>query len=881
MKNAVRYSVSVLVIVLFFCFILPNVALSQSLNIKYGHFPDVENNHWAKQVITKMNLRGVVAGIEEKGLVYFKPDEPVTQLQAVLFALRTMGLEKQVNSGLYLPFTVPDWAREDVITAYEAGLISSNDFEANKEATRAWVAKLLIKMMDKEAELAEVAGEILPFSDSYIIPEAYLNYVKLANKYGLISGYTDNTFKPNQSVTRAQMVAFLSRAEQYLDIKANNLVIGEIEDIKSSNITVFGDDGIRYTFIYNISTNMYGPSGEIGGSSLRVGEKVYLLVDGNIIKYLETNPPEQKTTTFLEGSILQVYPEERTIVLKEDKEGKISTVSLLANTTIVRESDNKSIDLQELNKDVKVRITYDSQGKPVKVTVVHNIINTGTEGIIYDIDTQNKLITLKKTDGLVAYTYDEEVTEVILPNKRFAVIDDLKKGDKISVEATSTGLLQTITLLASEVDLSLTGIVKQINLGDRFITYETEDTRELKAQYVDKNASVDFMGEVGSFSDIMVGDKIQVDVKEGEIKKISVTNRKLQEKLTTTVVAVDDSSRILTIQDANGDLKVYEVSNNADVRINGRKAYLYEIKKDMPIELEIKEDKIIYINAKNTVEGIVSSLNTANKTIELTLSNGSKKTYSLANNAVAYIEGINSYKLDNIDRGDTVEIRLEDNQVKEIKVQRTLIYEVTDVYTNSNRIRVIDKDNDAKYLYFYNDVEIEIPGIANPRVRDFQKGDIIKATYLGFELQKVEISPLIIGTVTSVDSQNGTLTIVAYDGRTYNFEFDAKSRVTKGGRTYYHLGTVNTGDRVVIEENLAGNKFFNIMEKVSGKIGSVYKNKTRLYLQITQTNWKQYDMIPTAYLHAGNIELGPEDFKLNDDVDIYLVDNKVYEVVKK
>ncbi len=279
MKNAVRYSVSVLVIVLFFCFILPNVALSQSLNIKYGHFPDVENNHWAKQVITKMNLRGVVAGIEEKGLVYFKPDEPVTQLQAVLFALRTMGLEKQVNSGLYLPFTVPDWAREDVITAYEAGLISSNDFEANKEATRAWVAKLLIKMMDKEAELAEVAGEILPFSDSYIIPEAYLNYVKLANKYGLISGYTDNTFKPNQSVTRAQMVAFLSRAEQYLDIKANNLVIGEIEDIKSSNITVFGDDGIRYTFIYNISTNMYGPSGEIGGSNLRVGvEKLEVAV---------------------------------------------------------------------------------------------------------------------------------------------------------------------------------------------------------------------------------------------------------------------------------------------------------------------------------------------------------------------------------------------------------------------------------------------------------------------------------------------------------------------------------------------------------------------------------------------------------------------------
>ena len=191
-----------------------------ALDYKYGYFPDVESNHWARQVITKMNLRGVAGGFVENNINYFKPDQNVTQLQAVLFAVRTMGLEAEDDSaviGRYIPFSIPAWvSKGTIVAAVDAGLIVGNSFDCDKTATRAWVAQLLVRMLDKEGELSQVAGETLPFKDSSQVPSEYLNYVKLANKYGLIAGNPDNTFAPNQPVTRAQILAFLSRVEKHL-----------------------------------------------------------------------------------------------------------------------------------------------------------------------------------------------------------------------------------------------------------------------------------------------------------------------------------------------------------------------------------------------------------------------------------------------------------------------------------------------------------------------------------------------------------------------------------------------------------------------------------------------------------------------------------------
>lgn len=855
-----------------------------ALDYKYGYFPDVESNHWARQVITKMNLRGVAGGFVENNINYFKPDQNVTQLQAVLFAVRTMGLEAEDDSaviGRYIPFSIPAWvSKGTIVAAVDAGLIVGNSFDCDKTATRAWVAQLLVRMLDKEGELSQVAGETLPFKDSSQVPSEYLNYVKLANKYGLIAGNPDNTFAPNQPVTRAQILAFLSRVEKHLELRDSNLLIGTITEINGNNVGV-RSNGQDYTLITNISSNLYGPTGEIWSTDLRVNDQVYLIVDGNIVKYLEVGnfnqnySPVITTPSKATGVIMQVFVEEKTLIIRTN-EGKVETITISDATTLVNDN-NQPLTLKQLVKDMEINVNY-SNGKPIKVTVLTKNVLAGDEGIVFNINKDIKLITLKKGDNLEGYLYNED-TEVLIGNNRFGYIEDIKEGDQVKIKATD-GLAESIQLVAAEVELSNSGTVQQITVDSRLLTYEVED-KEFRTFYVDPKATIDFSGDSGVLGDLRKGDKIIVNVENGQITKISVTNRKLYEKMQGILVGNDINNRIITFRDSNNELQVAEVSSGADIRVNNKKAYLSNLQKDMQLEIELSDDKITYLNAKDTLLGTVVGINTGTKVMELTLTTGERKTYNIASNSSIYMEGITNYDLDDIARGDIVEVKIDNGRITNIKVQRAVTYEITEISTSSNRIRVKDSKNNSRYLYLYSDVELDIYGKSQPSIKDFNKNDIIKATYLGYTLQKVEMAPITIGTIASLDSSGKTIVVKGYDGQSHSFKFENNSRIIKDGYSYTTMGSATVGSRVVVKENIDGGRNFSLMSKVSGTVGFLYADKTKVFLKQTQTTWIPYDMVPTAYLHNGSIELTPGDIKTDDNVDLFIANNIVYEVLKK
>ena len=79
------------------------------------------------------------------------------------------------------------------------------------------------------------------------------------------------------------------------------------------------------------------------------------------------------------------------------------------------------------------------------------------------------------------------------------------------------------------------------------------------------------------------------------------------------------------------------------------------------------------------------------------------------------MEGITNYDLDDIARGDIVEVKIDNGRITNIKVQRAVTYEITEISTSSNRIRVKDSKNNSRYLYLYSDVELDIYGKSQPR----------------------------------------------------------------------------------------------------------------------------------------------------------------------
>ena len=182
--------------------------------------------------------------------------------------------------------------------------------------------------------------------------------------------------------------------------------------------------------------------------------------------------------------------------------------------------------------------------------------------------------------------------------------------------------------MAAEVELSNSGTVQQITVDSRLLTYEVGD-KEFRTFYVDPKATIDFSGDSGVLGDLRKGDKIIVNVENGQITKISVTNRKLYEKMQGILVGNDINNRIITFRDSNNELQVAEVSSGADIRVNNKKAYLSNLQKDMQLEIELSDDKITYLNAKDTLLGTVVGINTGTKVMELTLTTGERKTIIL------------------------------------------------------------------------------------------------------------------------------------------------------------------------------------------------------------------------------------------------------------
>ncbi|WP_337104289.1 S-layer homology domain-containing protein [Paenibacillus sp. YIM B09110] len=108
--------------------------------------------------------------------------------------------------------TVGHWAEDEIATAVKLGFASGytdGSFKPNGGVTRAEFATLLIKALNPA-----VAGAPLTFKDKNKIAAWALPYVEKAVALGIISGYTDGTFRPGAGITHTEMVSMVVRASK-------------------------------------------------------------------------------------------------------------------------------------------------------------------------------------------------------------------------------------------------------------------------------------------------------------------------------------------------------------------------------------------------------------------------------------------------------------------------------------------------------------------------------------------------------------------------------------------------------------------------------------------------------------------------------------------
>lgn len=178
-------------------------------------FADIRG-HWAENAIITMSEQGIIKGIEDYDAMRFYPDNNMTRAQFASMMCNYLGLDltkyNYENTGFADYYEIPQWAVSCVNAMSDKKIMNgrSNDdgtvsFAPNDNITRAEVMTILRAIMDKTADYE------LNFADNYDIPEWAADSVKLLTSMGIVSGYEDNTIRPNNNVTRAEAAVMLNK----------------------------------------------------------------------------------------------------------------------------------------------------------------------------------------------------------------------------------------------------------------------------------------------------------------------------------------------------------------------------------------------------------------------------------------------------------------------------------------------------------------------------------------------------------------------------------------------------------------------------------------------------------------------------------------------
>ncbi len=112
------------------------------------------------------------------------------------------------------------WAEEEICFLYSEGIIqgySDKNFSPNNEVTRAEFLKISLLNVGYTVYAVQSAS----FTD--VNPgDWYYQYVTFARSKGFVSGYSDGSFHPNDSITRAEAVTMIMDIAEIINYEAYN-----------------------------------------------------------------------------------------------------------------------------------------------------------------------------------------------------------------------------------------------------------------------------------------------------------------------------------------------------------------------------------------------------------------------------------------------------------------------------------------------------------------------------------------------------------------------------------------------------------------------------------------------------------------------------------
>jgi len=181
-------------------------------------FNDVPKTHWAFNYISEMVEKKAFSGYPD-GL--FRPDSIISRAEFAKIMVNAAGLKVDSNVSTSGFIDADDhWSKAFVAAAkpYLTGYINTDRqkvYLPDENALREDIAVAMVRLKGYDIKLADLSIIEKMFTDYDTMSNEVKPYIAIAVEKGLMSGYPDSTFKPQDSITRAEAATLLWRAFQY------------------------------------------------------------------------------------------------------------------------------------------------------------------------------------------------------------------------------------------------------------------------------------------------------------------------------------------------------------------------------------------------------------------------------------------------------------------------------------------------------------------------------------------------------------------------------------------------------------------------------------------------------------------------------------------
>lgn len=255
-----------------FCSLFPlNTAFAAEKTIDNYIPMDIEGNFAYDELDDFINadiIDGYMEYDENEILnMYVRPSASITRSQFVKILVNALDLTTDKAPRIFTDVKSGRWYYHSVNIASSLGIVNGKtdgSFRPDAKITRGEMAAMIVRAFENTVEFPDVPPTRL-FSD---ISSHYqfAEYINKAAEKGIISGFTDGTFKAGSNATRAQAVAMIHRGvvQEQSNLSDNQMIINFLtEHIKTENAltqtnsfaelnNLYKENGMGYYLVENV-----------------------------------------------------------------------------------------------------------------------------------------------------------------------------------------------------------------------------------------------------------------------------------------------------------------------------------------------------------------------------------------------------------------------------------------------------------------------------------------------------------------------------------------------------------------------------------------------------------------------------------------------------